>query len=284
MQRQKVKTRGVPNLPASKRPQRQLQRVDITVPDASKANRTCFALKGVLSPPECEALIADTESRGYEDALISTYGGQVMDKTVRNSGRVMVDDEKTAKDWFGRIAPHLPPSIGRGGHVAEAGARKLVGLNERLRYLRYSPGEYFAPHQDGSYRRPDGSESSLLTLMVYLNTSDQVVASNVALTDGRGDGGGSGDDGGGPAVGGFAGGETNFLDWRDEDHKVSFVPEAGDVLIFDHALLHEGAAVTRGVKYCVRTDIMYTVPKERQSQERREAAGGGGGSREHHLN
>lgn len=36
--------------------------------------------------------------------------------------------------------------------------------------------------------------------------------------------------------------------------------QAGDVLIFDHRLLHEGAAVTSGVKYAVRTDVMYSIP------------------------
>jgi hypothetical protein len=36
-------------------------------------------------------------------------------------------------------------------------------------------------------------------------------------------------------------------------------PEAGDVLVFDHQLLHEGAEVTRGVKYACRTDVMYAT-------------------------
>jgi hypothetical protein len=358
--REKVKTRGVPGLPAQRKgPRRRPRRVDIPAPNPSEANRTCFALKGVLSPAECEALIAGTEMRGYSAALINTYGGQVMDTTVRKSGRVIVDDEGTAKDWFDRIAPHLPKSIGRSGRVAEMGARNLVGLNERLRFLRYYPGEYFAPHQDGSYRRPDGSEASLLTLMVYLNTSDkaaavpataitvpppvpppsasdveaaqtELAAAAAAKADtpmlsvpmaecvqlgtavhraqakvdgfltelaeypthlaawetveaGGGVGGGSDTSSAGPA-GDFDGGETNFLDWRDEGRKVGFAPEAGDVLVFDHALLHEGAAVTRGVKYCARTDVMYTVPASRQSEVRRQAAGADGGARERHLN
>ena len=29
------------------------------------------------------------------------------------------------------------------------------------------------------------------------------------------------------------------------------------VLIFTHPVLHEGCAVTKGRKYCVRSDVMY---------------------------
>lgn len=218
--------------------QRQLVRVELRPPDplAKGVPKACFVLKGVLSSAECEALIKQSETTGYDAALINTSGGQVMDTSVRNSGRVIMDDATTARDWFSRIASHLPSSIGD---------RKLVGLNERLRYLRYHPGQYFAPHQDGSYARPDRTESSLLTLMLYLNTSEtaRLAAGTRGATKAE-----------------FDGGETNFLDWRDEDIKVSVHPEVGDILIFDHRLLHEGAEVTRGVKYAVRTDVMYTIP------------------------
>ena len=48
------------------------------------------------------------------------------------------------------------------------------------RFLRYAPGQYFRPHMDGTYERPDGSETSYLTIQLYLN-------------------------------GGFEGGQTSFL-------------------------------------------------------------------------
>ena len=64
---------------------------------------------------------------------------------------------------------------------------EVAGLNERLRYtfifqqhslksilhevgllrfLKYSDGQYFKPHMDGQYRRPDGSEASYITVQV----------------------------------------------------------------------------------------------------------------------
>ena len=96
--------------------------------------------------------------------------------------------------------------------------RQALGLNERLRFYRYDVGQYFAPHYDGCFRRDNGEES-LLTFMIYLN-----------------------DD--------FEGGETKFVD-------VSIKPETGMALVFDHDLLHEGCAVTKGRKYALRSDVMY---------------------------
>jgi hypothetical protein len=35
-----------------------------------------------------------------------------------------------------------------------------VAINERFRFYRYTKGQYFAPHYDGFYCRPDGSQRS----------------------------------------------------------------------------------------------------------------------------
>lgn len=98
--------------------------------------------------------------------------------------------------------------------------RMAVGLNERFRFYRYDPGERFAPHVDGYYMRDNGDQS-LLTFMVYLNEECE-------------------------------GGETNFL-----IQEISVKPKTGMALIFDHLLFHEGAAVTGGRKYVLRSDIMF---------------------------
>ncbi len=107
-------------------------------------------------------------------------------------------------------------------HVPEVmcGGMRAIGANERFRCYRYEPGQRFAPHFDGAFIR-DNDDESLLTLMVYLNE-------------------------------GFTGGETRFLDW---DRAV--VPRTGMALLFQHRLLHEGAAVVAGVKYVLRSDVMY---------------------------
>lgn len=108
------------------------------------------------------------------------------------------------------------------GHVPTRleGDWQLCGANERLRCYRYEPGQYFAPHFDGAFTR-DQRERSLLTFMVYLNACE-------------------------------AGGHTGILDLELE-----IAPKAGLALLFNHHLLHEGARVQRGLKYAVRSDLMY---------------------------
>jgi hypothetical protein len=104
-------------------------------------------------------------------------------------------------------------------HVpAQLCGMRPVGANERFRCYRYERAQQFATHRDGSFVRSD-DEMSLLTFMVYLNE-------------------------------GFGGGQTRF-------HDVSVTPQTGLALLFQHFLLHEGSSVTSGVKYVLRSDVMY---------------------------
>ena len=49
----------------------------------------------------------------------------------------------------------------------------------------------------------------------------------------------------------FEGGETDF------DLGVCVDPRPGTALLFQHFLLHEGCKVTAGMKYVLRSDVMY---------------------------
>ena len=50
----------------------------------------------------------------------------------------------------------------------------------------------------------------------------------------------------------YEGGQTTF-------NHVTIEPKQGTALIFQHDLEHEGKAVTQGIKYVLRTDIMYQL-------------------------
>jgi prolyl 4-hydroxylase len=52
---------------------------------------------------------------------------------------------------------------------------------------------------------------------------------------------------------GFEGGETIFF----VEPEVVIRPRTGAGLFFQHPIIHEGAMVTSGTKYAVRTDLMY---------------------------
>jgi predicted 2-oxoglutarate/Fe(II)-dependent dioxygenase YbiX len=169
-----------------------------------------FTIPSVLTPEECAERIRKTEAIGFTDAPITTGRGFVMRPETRNNTRVMQDDTESAEWLWERIARHVAPTLG---------PWRAAGLNERLRYYRYEPGQYFKWHGDGAFIRSERVRS-LFTVMVYLN-----------------------DD--------FEGGSTDFWDG------LSITPERGMALIFEHSLIHQGAPVVRGRKYVLRSDVMY---------------------------
>lgn len=102
-----------------------------------------------------------------------------------------------------------------------------IGLNERFRFYRYKDGQQFKPHVDGSFKRDD-KEMSKITLMIYLNED-------------------------------FEGGSTTLIIENEE-----IQPKTGMLFLFEHKILHSGNPVTQGVKYVMRTDVMYRL-KEYQN-------------------
>jgi predicted 2-oxoglutarate/Fe(II)-dependent dioxygenase YbiX len=180
-----------------------------------------FLIHEFLTPEECAEHVRLSEEAGYDDAPISTGRGAVVRKDVRNNDRVMIDDPTLASVLFARAEPFLPPNF----LIWNA-----VGLNERFRYYRYTKGQKFDWHFDGPFTRENG-ESSKLTFMIYLND-------------------------------GFLGGETVFNlkrygVVRDCDPQVRVFPTAGAALVFRHDVLHTGAMVLDGVKYVIRSDVMF---------------------------
>lgn len=174
-----------------------------------------FVIRDFCTSQECDAFIAQSEKAGYDEATITTAAGFVMRKDVRDNDRLIVDDIDLAARLWKRAEPFLPARL-RNWQAA--------GFNERFRFYRYDPGQKFAPHLDGSFRRDNGEESQL-TFMIYLN-----------------------DD--------FTGGETRFY-VRNGMLRVEVQPERGMALVFVHRQLHEGAPVIAGRKYVLRTDVMY---------------------------
>ena len=118
-----------------------------------------FSVQGLLTPAECQQLVARTEEHGFAEAPISTPMGFVRLDSVRNNTRVMFDDPGFAQTLWSKVGPFVP---------AQLGDHRAVGLNERFRVYRYQPGQYFKLHTDGYYRRSK-DERSFLTMMIYLN-------------------------------------------------------------------------------------------------------------------
>lgn len=112
-----------------------IEKHDLQLPNTDDAEKLAFILLNVFTPEECQEWIDMTEQRGYSPALIGR--AQVLVPDVRNNSRCMIDDVNMADRLFQRIKSYLPDVWDR---------CQIVGLNERLRFLRYDPGERFEPH------------------------------------------------------------------------------------------------------------------------------------------
>ncbi|KAK2748151.1 hypothetical protein FQN57_001276 [Myotisia sp. PD_48] len=119
------------------------------------------------------------------------------------------------------------------------------GLNPRMRFLKYQDQQYFKPHIDGPYVVPGSNRTkrTMFTLHLYLNEASPTNP--------------------------LKGGATTFFSelpryWDQKDQakrkvkEMNVVPRTGRVLVFQHeSLVHSGEDVAGGVKYTMRTDIMY---------------------------
>lgn len=215
------------------------------------ARRFAVVLHNLLSPEECASLVRRAQDEGFDDALIQGPGGkQILRQDIRSCRRCIIDDAALADAMYVRILNAVrgtdlekkllhAPWVAR-NHPFSSGDDEgdrsepitAVGLNERMRFLKYEPGHFFAPHQDIRFVRGRDAgvragETSHVTVQLYLNDK-------------------------------FKGGETRILcGKRHYDVK----PKMGSALIFDHDLLHQGSKVLVGTKYSVRTDVMFTPLK-----------------------
>lgn len=202
----------------------------------------CFMLHNVLTPEECEQIIAISESMGYtEDAPVS------LGRNIRqNDNCVWISNPDFTDAIFERCRAHFPQEVDGG---------KPVGINMRWRLYKYNPNDIFKIHTDGSWPGSGvdpktgrlvqdlfGDRWSQLTWVLYLN-----------------------DD--------FKGGATKFYKPVDARHvAVSGETPAvrGSACCFFHGQhplshLHEGALVTEGTKYIIRSDVLYSLPQDKES-------------------
>lgn len=188
-------------------------------PIVNQLNAGIFTIEHFLSIEECRRYIALGDGIGYAPSEVNFATGSRRAEEIRNNDRVIFDDPALAALLFERARPHLPANIGSG---------KLHGFNERMRFYRYGPDQYFKWHKDGIFAKsPD--EASCLTFMIYLND-------------------------------GFEGGDTEFRTER-------VLPRAGMALVFPHKVAHQGAPIVSGSKYVLRTDVMYYNENQKEQEK-----------------
>jgi WD40 repeat protein len=189
----------------------------------------CWLFPEFLSEAECEAEIAAAQQRGFEAA------DRDFPPTYRNNRRQVLDDTDTAQRLYARLLDRLPASALQ--RCDDAARRwRMSGINPRLRYCQYLAHQAFFLHQDGVRYAADGSRS-FLTFMIYLDD---------------------------PST--FEGGATRFFrggPGSGFEHAAEAIlalrPPRGSLIVFDHALWHDGAEVLSGRKHILRSDLMFVA-------------------------
>ena len=230
-------------------------------------------LDNVLSPDECQQLIqaAEATTQGkWERAMINVGGGrQELREDSRNCGRIIWDSHAVVAAVWKRIE-HLPdvqeivrlegvPDIFGNGPLKRGEVWQFSRPNERMRFLKYVGGEYFRPHCDGSYETPDRKERSYFTLHLYLNAAGAPTKEEIAKMSSA------------DRKNVLIGGATTFHSiTMDRAKDLDVLPKTGRVLLFQHrGLLHSGDDVVRGVKYTMRTDLMYSMESTKSQTKSR---------------
>jgi len=268
-------------LPPEAPPSASAHRIDFATtspPIPAYANSFAAVIDNILTEAECNELIRLAEASTvppndtaatptWERAMINAGNGkQTLATDTRNCGRIMLDSFDLADKLLSRMMPFLQElGIDREENkpfVKRGKVYKLSRLNERLRFLRYEGGEYFRPHWDAMYMTPDGKERSFYTIHLYLNGEGEQDLEELRKEEERvaslwrqeGDSAFNRD-----INGKLLGGATSFFPrYEQQDVQVRVFPKAGSVLVFQHRdLLHSGDSVFQGVKYTMRTDIMY---------------------------
>ena len=116
-------------------------------------------LEESFNEAECKSLLDLSSKHTFEFAPITINGAEGVFESrpdIRNNDRVILDDPWLAKTLLSIVKKELPQ---------EFDGSFLSRLNESFRFYRYSSGQQFKKHYDGSYVASE-SEESKLTLLI----------------------------------------------------------------------------------------------------------------------
>eukprot|EP00730_Choanoeca_flexa_P017402 TRINITY_DN8380_c0_g1_i4.p1 TRINITY_DN8380_c0_g1~~TRINITY_DN8380_c0_g1_i4.p1 ORF type:complete len:198 (+),score=27.11 TRINITY_DN8380_c0_g1_i4:218-811(+) len=175
----------------------------------------------ISCPSECAAIIDVMDQVGLNPASEKDKHPRKGEAYLDRENATFIDP-KINDALFSRLQPFVPTVDGKAA----------TGLFERLRYYIYRRGQRFDQHVDTSVHSSLGT--SEYTFLVYLNGQEESLPP-------------------------LQGGETVFYK-NVRTVLASVAPEAGAALLHAHGrrcLMHEGAQVTKGSKYMLRSDVMF---------------------------
>jgi len=152
------------------------------------------------------------------------FGMTGYDQEYRGNLRLITTDKTLGAALWDRLRPLVP------GQLLIKHPWDACGLNECFRLSKYHPSARFDKHVDESFMR-NFDEVSMLTVNAYLNE-------------------------------GFGGGSTRFYFQDEEEADLVVTPKVGSCVLFRQPMerhyVHDGEEVSSGLKYLLRSDVMYT--------------------------
>ena len=177
-----------------------------------------FTADNFLSVKECEQWIRFAEAATF----VQVVQRRTHEFALREHGRLQIIDNEIAEKIYSRLQNLIP---------ADISGSQPVCCSPNIRLYRYCPGERFGKHIDESTLDERSGCMSKLTVLIYFSNHCE-------------------------------GGETLFYTGRnDETLVLSVAPVMGRLLVHEHGakcLTHEGSPVHDGVKFVLRTDVVYS--------------------------
>jgi hypothetical protein len=178
-----------------------------------------FVSRNFMSHDECRGFIDIAESSGDMDYVSHPATREI---AQRECGRWQRNDVDVARKLFERmttILQEMQLDCFPTNYIP-------VACNSNLRLYKYEKNMSFGKHYDGSHPTDEGMTE--ITVLVYLSNC--------------------------------VGGATRFYPTQTKRKNIAFTPEEGAILLHihgDRCLQHEADAVVSGVKYVLRTDVVY---------------------------
>ncbi|XP_059304881.1 uncharacterized protein LOC132056619 isoform X2 [Lycium ferocissimum] len=197
--------------------------------------RKSIQVQNFFTPAESQAFVKAAESLGFvhQGSLGPAYG-----EAYRDNDRVSMNDPDLADAMWRAGLNKLFSDIKIRGKVA-------VGLNPNIRFYRYKAGQRFGRHIDESVDIGEGKRTHY-TLLIYLSGGSK---SKTKVDK----------DSQGSLSETLVGGETVFYGPRNA--LVAEVPPTEGMALLhihgDKCMLHEARNVTKGIKYVLRSDVVF---------------------------
>jgi hypothetical protein len=208
-------------------------------------------IDGVLTAPEVEALLEELAAHEWQPVGLDGIASHHKEGEQVGSWRATVDSEGLAAALWARLEPSCGGRLDlTGSNTTDHGDHPLwepVGLNPRLRLIRYEQGGLLVPHYDAPYG--DGEdEITLRTVVLYLGISGEATGGATRFLHD-------------PSLA-LPYEERDFSDWerlaREDEVRERVSGTGGQALVFDHRLLHDSEPLRgAGTKTIIRTDIAY---------------------------